>query len=90
MQLTLDIVLSWIGGAASGAFAAYFGNRIVHAEMWGHLRKHCGEIDALRRTSEKRLDAHSDRIAAMQQTLAVLLDAKLRFERQLGGGERER
>ena len=56
MQLTLEVVLSWIGGAASGALVAYLGNRVMNAELWGHVKKHCGEIAHVTADTDKALE----------------------------------
>lgn len=56
MQLTIEVVLSWIGGAASGAMVAWLGNRVMNAELWGHVKKHCGEIAHVTAQVDKALD----------------------------------
>lgn len=70
MQLTTEIVVSWIGGAVSGATVAWLGNRVMNAELWGHLRKHCSEIE----TNTQRLNAHSKTLGGLGRRVAVLLD----------------
>lgn len=74
MQLTLEVVLSWIGGAASGALVAYLGNRVMNAELWGHVKKHCGEIQA----ATERLNAHSREIRDVRD---IAIDARARLPR---------
>lgn len=68
MQLTPETILSLVASALTGGVMAWLGNRIVQAELWGHIKKHCREIEVV----TKRLDAHSDKIDAHGQKLAVL------------------
>lgn len=68
MQLTPETVLSLIASALTGGVMAWLGNRIVQAELWGHIKKHCHEIE----TVVRRVDSHSDKLNDYGQKIAVL------------------
>lgn len=81
MQLTQDLILTLIGSAGTGATMAYLSSRIVSAELWGHIKKHCSEIAGLERKQQndvdalhRRLDGYSKRLGENERKVAVLLD----------------
>lgn len=82
MQLTTEIVISWLGGALSGAMVAWLGNRVMNAELWGHIKKHCGELE----TACDRLDAHSREIRDVRD-IAIDLRGQWRRFRIKGDGD---
>lgn len=61
---------------------AWLGNRVMNAEIWGHVKKHCSEIA----TNNRRLDAHSDRLINLGERCAVL-EARNRWEHDQGDEE---
>ena len=79
MQLTLEVVLALVGSAFSGATVAWLGSRVYYAELLGHVKKHCGELEAIRfdirertESADKRLGAHSGDIRRLDRQVAVL------------------
>ena len=68
MQLTPDAVLGLIVAAFSGAGGAWLGNRVVNAEIWGHIRKHCREIERC----EKRIEDIDREVDALKEQIVVL------------------
>lgn len=44
-------------GIAAGALSAYLANRIVNAEMWGHIKQHCREHEKCEKEREKMWEA---------------------------------
>ena len=67
MQLTPETMMTIAISVAGGAFTAWLGNRVMNAELYGHVRKHCSEIAQILR----RLDAEraGERLAVVEYQL---------------------
>lgn len=53
MQLSGELILSLIASALTGAAMAWLGNRVLNAELWGHVRNHCAEIARMQREHDE-------------------------------------
>ena len=69
MQLTVELIVSLVSSACVGAAVAYFGNRIANAELYGHIKRHCAEIDrafAAIKEMDERQRAHDRQMVRLQ------------------------
>ena len=69
MHLTFEMILTVAMGVLSGAMMAWLGNRIVNAELLGHVKRHCEEIDQAIRLAERaheKIGDHANRLAVIE------------------------
>lgn len=89
--ITAELVLSLIGSALGGAATAWLSNKVVNAELWGHVKSHCRELKEIKDSTKSsvgdihgRLDAHARDLRMVVRDVAVLYDREDREDRKRG------
>lgn len=69
MQLTTEMLMTIAISVLGGAAMSWLGNRVVNAELLGHVRRHCGEIAhalSLAERANSGLGDHRERLARIE------------------------
>ena len=89
MTITFEMLLTIAVSVLSGAGAAFLGNRIVNAEVFSHPKRHCAELDDIRKDADRAHVAaeeakaicwkHGERLGIVEFQLKIDRDRKWRM-----------
>lgn len=74
MQVTVELILTVAISISSGATVAWLSNRVMNAEMFGHLKRHCAEIGRLTEQLDNAIQAlgkHSERLGILEYQQSI-------------------